>query len=202
MDRGKKGRQKKNWMANKSDWTGKRDSDLVRTAENRAAWSMRDFFSAASLPWFLHDHPAKCDPLLTRYACLAPRVVSGTNVDILRLTYIKRRSHSLVIYYTSSHVRPSAAPARPPLRLASLAVLACGERSHLSENLSRTSMYHPTKFHIDPSSSLGVTHDHLLTRGSTARRTRGSAARRTYRKIFPVLQCITLQNFILIRPVV
>ena len=45
----------------------------------------------------------------------------------------------------------------PPLRLASLAVLACGEMSHLSENLPSTSMYHPTKFHIDPSSSLGVT---------------------------------------------
>ena len=57
-------------------------------------------------------------------------------------------------------MRPSAAHARPPLRLASIAVLACGERSHLSENLPSTSMYHPTKFHIHPCSSLGGVRPH------------------------------------------
>ena len=32
----------------------------------------------------------------------------------------------------------------------------CGQRpQNLSENLPSTSMYHPTKFHIDPSISLG-----------------------------------------------
>ena len=57
---------------------------------------------------------------------------------------------NLLAHAASSHT------CSPPARLAALAVLACGERSHLSENLPSTSMYLPTKFHIDPSSSLVV----------------------------------------------